>query len=263
VVAAILLGPVGAILAIFLGVHARREIARAGTRRSGAWLALAGIVLGALLVPAWGVALSYLVWASVQRDDTAAADDPPNEAPDLEDPDPTPSTPSMPHGAPPRSALVSAPRHTRTAHEGRITVVDLGEEVSSLSEELARQRADAAKEGETVVVMTTEGRCDPCRGVDASLSDNRLQSALSKVRLLRVDVIAFHEDLEALRIPDERIPGFFLLAPDLTPRDGIDGGEWDADIPANIAPVLSAFVRGKYTQRRERWHPVPGSGMAL
>ncbi len=163
----------------------------------------------------------------------------------------------------PRSALVTAPKHTRVTQQGRVTVVDLGTEISSLSEELAIQRADAAREGETLLVMTTEGRCAPCRGVDASLSDARLQTALAKVRLVRVDVIAFHEDLEALRIPDDRIPGFFLLAPDLTPRDGIDGGEWDEDIPANIAPVLGAFLRGKLTARREPWHAVPRSGMTL
>ena len=59
------------------------------------------------------------------------------------------------------------------------------------------------------------------------------------------------------------VPWFFLLAPGLSPRDGISGGEWDADVAPNIAPVLGAFVRGRYAERREAWRPVPGSGMAL
>ncbi len=270
VLSALLLGPVGAILAIFLGTYARREIARAGTRRSGAALALAGIVLGALLVPLWGLGLTYVIWTQVHHDLPAAGDDPesPPGMDDPTDPDdpaaPAPGgLPGMPGQAGPRLPLVVAPRHTRIAHEGRITVVDLGMDTSSVADALARQRAEAATEGETLLLMTTAGRCDPCRGVDQSLTDARLQTALAKVRLVRVDIVAFHEDLEALRIPDARIPGFYLLALDLAPRDGIDGGEWDADIPVNIAPVLGAFLRGKYAERREPWRPLPGSGMTL
>jgi len=116
---------------------------------------------------------------------------------------------------------------------------------------------------ETVLVMTTGAGCAPCRSVEQALSDPLMQSALSAVRLVRVDSELFHEDLVALRIPHDRLPGFFLLSPDLTPRDGIDGGEWDDDIPANVAPVLGAFVRGKLTDRRARWRPVPASGVSL
>jgi hypothetical protein len=111
--------------------------------------------------------------------------------------------------------------------------------------------------------MTTRAACEPCRGVDESLRDPRIQAALAGVRLVRVDIEVFHEDLDALRIPSDRIPGFFLLAPDLNPRDGVDGGEWDDDIPVNIAPVLGAFVRGAYSSRREPWKPLPASGVTL
>jgi hypothetical protein len=159
--------------------------------------------------------------------------------------------------------ILAAPARTQIEHKGRITVVDLGRATSSLSDELARQRADAAAAHETLLVMTTAAGCDPCRGVDQSLSDAQVQKALARVRLVRIDSELFHEDLDGLRIPHGRVPGFFLLAPDLAPRDGIDGGEWDADIAPNIAPVLGAFVRGTYTSRREPWHPLPGSGMAL
>jgi hypothetical protein len=39
--------------------------------------------------------------------------------------------------------------------------------------------------------------------------------------------------------------------------DLIDGGEWDADVPENIAPVLGAFVRGTYSNRRHARAPAP------
>ena len=253
---ALLLGPVGAILAIFFGWYARREITRSGTRRSGYATATAGVVLGAILVPAWGALLSYQAWPRThgpEKPASAAPVPPPAE----------PAAPDPPAVAPPPGPLLSAPPRTHIEREGRITVVDLGKATPVLSEELARQRASASAAGETVLVMTTTGRCDPCRGIDRALPDPLMQTALARVRLVRVDIEVFRDDLDALRIPRLRVPGFFLLALDLSPRDGIDGGEWDADIAPNIAPVLGAFVLGKYRSRREPWRPVPGSGMAL
>jgi hypothetical protein len=155
------------------------------------------------------------------------------------------------------------PRATRVEKNGSITVVDVGLSVSSLAHEFAHQRAEAAAADETLLVMTTATACDPCRGVDEALRDPRLQSALGHVRLVRVDCQAFDDDLAALRVPTDRFPGFFLLASDLTPRDGIDGGEWDDDVAANIAPVLGAFVRNKYVVRRQGFRPVPAPVITL
>jgi hypothetical protein len=133
----------------------------------------------------------------------------------------------------------------------------------SLADELNKQRKEAEAAGQTVLVMTTRDPCEPCRGVDKALSSPLLQTALSGVRLVRVDVDVFKDDLDQLRMQRQRFPGFFLLAPDLSPKDGIDGGEWDDDIPVNIAPVLGPFVRGKYAQRRQTFRPLPRTGVAL
>jgi hypothetical protein len=132
-----------------------------------------------------------------------------------------------------------------------------------LSDELAKQRAEALAAGEHLLVMTTKDACNPCRGVDRALKDPLLQTALTKTRIVRVDVDVFRDDLDALHIPSKRIPGFYLLSPDLTPSDGIDGGEWDDDIPPNIAPVLGAFMRGVYKTRRQAWQPIPATGISL
>jgi hypothetical protein len=251
-----LLGPVGAILGIVFGHYARREIERSGRRRSGYGLATVGMVLGVVSTMAYGGLLSYLVMTNQHRVDPAG------DEPGVAAPDPARRTPTPQHDQPLDIGPI-APRHTKVKREGALTVVDVGVSSSSLSEELAKQRAEAASAGETMLVMTTAGRCAPCRGVDQSLADPLLQTALANVRLVRVDIQVFHEDLEQLKIPDEAIPGFFLLSLDLMPRDGVDGGEWDDDIAANIGPVLGAFVRGKYTQRRRPWHPIPSSGMTL
>ena len=96
--------------------------------------------------------------------------------------------------------------------------------------------------------------CKPCDGVAAALTSKDAQKALARVRLVRVDRDDFQPELDRLGIPTEKIPGFALLDARGHARDFIHGGEWDADIAANIAPVLGKFAHGGYTKRRERWH---------
>jgi hypothetical protein len=260
VLAAVVLGPFGAFVAIVLGILARRDAQRE-RHRASVRLATFGIVLGVILLPAWGVGLSYFVWSRVLR-----AQEPgfepvvPRRAPSPPVPDPRePRDPRAPRGRSPSGPAVP----TRVEHQGRITIIDVGSSSPSLADELADQRAAASAAHETLVLMTTADGCAPCRGVDASLKDPLLQGALGGVRLVRVDIVAFHDDLDALHIPHDKIPGFFLLAVDFTPRDGVDGGEWDDDIPRNIAPVLGPFVRGQYKKRRTPWRPLPGAGINL
>jgi hypothetical protein len=250
---------VGAILAILFGWFARREIQQSGGRRHGYALATFGMALGLVLTPAWGGAMSYLASTRRPHPEPVASTEPTRPPPDP----PSPSPPATPASPDPLGPQLFAPPRTRVTREGRITVVDLGKATPSLNDELAKQRAEASAAGEMPVVMTTAGRCDPCRGVDRSLADPLMQTALARVRLIRVDATTFQEDLATLRMPSSRVPGFYLLAPDLTPRDGIDGGEWDDDVASNIAPVLGAFVRGKYSARRQPWTPVPAGGVAL
>jgi hypothetical protein len=157
----------------------------------------------------------------------------------------------------PRPALPKevASKDTTTAEfvVGDVSVVDIGADVSSLDAELRAQRARAQRAGEKMLVQVTGFECRPCLGVAAALLDPKMQKALTGVRLVRVDVAEFHEELAALGYPHEAIPGFFLVGVDVTPSDGIHGGEWDDDTADNIAPVLGAFARGKLTKRRVPW----------
>jgi Domain of unknown function (DUF4190) len=264
----LLLGPVGSLASIVFGWAARREIKRAAGAKRGRAFANAGLALGCAFTLAWGVGLGWFVThqlAAASRvaeasESDEAADPATHDPPDLgQPPDPGPGPiPNIPI-----PGVIFAPKTTKTAKLGGIEVVDIGQSVSSLSDELAKQRAAGAQVGQKILVMTTAGHCDPCRGVDKALQDPLLQSALEKTRLVRVDVDVFHEDLQALKMPVKAIPGFFLLSPDLTPKDAINGGEWDEDIPPNIAPVLGAFMRGKYAKRREGWKASPSSGIRL
>ncbi|HKO47520.1 MAG TPA: hypothetical protein VJV79_07350, partial [Polyangiaceae bacterium] len=133
---------------------------------------------------------------------------------------------------------------------GAIVLADLE---GDLETELAKQRALAAAAGETLVLWLVVPSCKPCDGVAAALTSKEAQKALAKVRLVRVDRDDFQPELDRLGIPTEKIPGFALLDTRNHARDFIHGGEWDADIAANIAPVLGKFARGRYAKRRDRW----------
>lgn len=265
-VAPLILGPLGAIAGIVFGWSAQRAIREAGPGRArGRVLAAAGLALGVVTSVLWGAGLCYLLWNLRHPAESA-----PLASADLTHPQVLFQRPIHsgseaavvdPSAPIPRGSW--APKTTATHREGAVTLVDVGAAVISLGDLLAKERAQAAVAGESVVVMTTGARCDSCRGVDAALRDPLMQAALAKVRLVRVDIGIFAEDLALLKIPGDKIPGFYLPSLELTPRDGINGGEWSEDVARNIAPVLGAFVRGKYEARREPWTPLRGSGTRL
>jgi len=149
---------------------------------------------------------------------------------------------------------------TETQLRGVIEVVDVGVTSGALQDVLRTHYAIADVKGQKVILMTTSRRCVPCAGVDDSLSHALMQQALRDVRLVRVDLEVFREELERLRIPTRLYPGFFMIGPDTRPVDAIHGGEWDEDVAENIAPVLGSFVRGQYTERRHaEWSPTTTS----
>lgn len=264
IVAPFALGPLGSVAAIVFGWAARRELGAGASKGRGYVLGTLGMVLGVCMTVAWGATIAFGVWTMARRGDAPAfalarhasmSDEPAQAGETVETAEPAPDASS----APP----IVFQKETTIRKEGRVTVVDVGASVSSLSRELAKQRADAASAGELLLVMTTRAGCAPCRRVADALGDPLMQTALAGVRLVRVDIDAFEDDLDGLRVPHDRSPGFSLLAPDLCPRDAIDGGEWDEDVAANIAPVLGAFVRGKYAARRQRFEPIPENGIRL
>jgi hypothetical protein len=152
----------------------------------------------------------------------------------------------------------SVPQETERHDVGNVQVVELGVKVPSLRQALSAEIATAKAAGKDVLVMTTRAGCDPCSGVAKAIADGSMQRALSPVVVVKVDVEVFDKELDTLQMQRDAIPGFFLLGADASPRDAIDGGEWEADIPENIAPVLGPFVRGQFTKRKNEWKkPMP------
>ncbi len=261
--------PIGSLAAVPIGVVGLRQTRSRGVRGRG--LAIAALVIGTLSSIAYGAAG---VWAAVRyvdasrleaRAEQARRDRRVRDREDERDQGAVTQQAPLIERLTPRPNLPkdgTVPKDTVTTERAKITVVTLGIAEKSIKSALMREIANARAEGEDVMVMTLRTGCEPCEGVLKSLDDPRMQAALEKVRIVVVDLI-FHEELSALHISVDGVPGFSLLAADATPRDAVDGGEWGADIAENIAPVLGPFVRGNYKQRKKPFQPGPGGGVFL
>ncbi len=259
--------PVGSIAAIPVGVVGLRQT-RQGTLR-GRWLAITSIVVGALASLAYGGGAAYFAVneAYALKARQAEAEERRQKRQERDDDIATPPvSPSPPPTAVPSvdaSANLDdvAPTDTRVTEVGDITVVDLGVSEPSFKAALVREIGKAKASGEDVMVMTVSTSCDPCKGVATSLRDERLQTVLGKIRVVRVNLEVFKEDVARLGLQVLPMPVYALFTADGNPRDAIDGGEWDEDVPENIAPVLGAFVQGELKKRKKPFKP--GGGVFL
>lgn len=230
---------VGGLLALVLGWTAHQELRAAPQARGQRW-ALGALGLGAANVVFVGIALNVGVPAlhgEPQRNSVTQR-----------------SAPALDH------ALSSpARRHSSTSvalrskQIGQIELVDVGSNIDSLASELERQRVVARRDGRQLLVWVSAPDCAPCTGVASALAHHEIQRALDRTRVVRVNRDEFAAELDAIGIPFQAIPGFALLDSEIRPVDYLDGGEWDEDVPHNIAPVLAGFMRGNYNTRRRPW----------
>ena len=245
---------VGGVLALVLGWTAHQELRPTSGGPSSK--PAERLALGAL-----GLGTANVVFVAVALSGGVATFD---KAPSLRDIT-SERTPTLDRGAlrePPASYRPRPPeprRHTedstqRSARIGQIELVDVSTNVASLSGELARQMRIARQDGSRLLLWVSAPDCAPCKGVASALSDRRLQRALERTRVVRVNRDEFAPELDAIGIPYQAIPGFALLDAEIRPVDYLDGGEWDEDVPHNIAPVLAGFMRGNYNMRRRAWH---------
>jgi hypothetical protein len=251
---------VGGLLALTFGIVAKGEIARSNGTRTGSGMSIVAIVLGALNVvgSVLGLALFLAFLDSPSSSSSSSTPSPAYRPPRYPVPSPVPTspTPTPPLVSPGSNSGASRDTGVVSTKIGNIDLIDVGNGVRSLSAELDNQRTLAQKDGDKLVMWVVMDDCQPCNGVAASLSDPKLQAALANIRLVRVNVRDFQADLKYLGVPADKFPGFVLLGPTNRPTDYVNGGEWDEDIPRNIAPVLGNFVKGSYTKRREPWRGV-------
>ena len=146
-----------------------------------------------------------------------------------------------------------AARPVREHRIGDLVLVDVGAEIVSLDEEMDRQRGLALRAHERLLVWLVVENCKSCNAVEAALSSSDVQHALGRARLVRLDAVEFLAELSRLGIPMDAFPAFVLLGRDGHAADYLHDGEWDDDVPENIAPVLKSFVEGTYVRRRSPW----------
>jgi hypothetical protein len=142
---------------------------------------------------------------------------------------------------------------TWTRRLGQILLTDVGDGVNSLSVTLEEQASLAYAKGRTPVVWLVATECRRCDGVAGALKHPRLQRALSHSILIRVDASQFGAELIDLQVPVSDLPGFVLLSREGTPLDYLHAGEWDEDLPLEVAPVLESFVEREPSRRRFPW----------
>jgi hypothetical protein len=246
---------IGGVLGVALGFAGKSSIERSEGRLTGSGLALSGIVIGALNVICIG-----LVFVALARSDFRWSLTPSTtSAPTALAPAPAPPVP--PHGEVPEQAVPAPSAGGGASREqgaiatsvGAIALVDLAPEDGLLANQLSAELRKAGEDKRRLVLWTVRKDCKPCDGVAAALPDARMQKALAGVRLVRVDVREFFVELERLHVPTDSVPGFSLIGAENHVVDYVHGGEWDDDVPANIAPVLRAFVGGRYARRRHPW----------
>ena len=241
---------VAGIAAIVLGFVALSEIKRSEGRLHGDGAAITGIVLGGLHVVGVAVAFVFYVVTIAGAFKSTALPPVPKHAPY---PTPTAAPPAGPVVNPEQPGARTPDAATRATKFGKVTLVDPAPGVSTLDTLLREERARADAEHEKLLVWLSSPELAPCNGVSVALRDARLQKALAGVRILRLDVNEYYVELARLGYPVKVLPGFVLPSPEGRPLDSVSGGEWDADIPENIAPVLGNFIQGRYTRRRNPW----------
>ncbi len=241
------LGGIGAIL---LGIAARGEIQRSEGQQHGNGVANAGIVFGVLHLASLVIGVAVLLTLAASEKGAAPAVFPtPAGGGVVVSPGPS-ATVAAPVERPGSASREAA---TRTLAIGTFTLVDPGTETPSLSVILEREQNHATEQKQRLMLFIVGPDCQPCNGVGVALRDARMQRALRGVRLVRVEGREFAVELERAGIPVDVVPGFALLKEDGRAIDYVNGGEWDADIPENIAPVLRDFILGRYLKRRNPW----------
>jgi hypothetical protein len=223
--------------AVVLGMVARRSIRRSSGMVGGAGLAMFVIVTGYV-----GMAVTLVLLGAALASMTLGLHAEPGRpifAPSAGGATAwTAATPSLPTPGP--TAV------------GGIRVVDLDPDAQkTFHQQLADEYRRAMGAHGVVVVMTSARRCSVCREIDAALSDARMQGALANVDLVRADVDDFDDELKAAGMLESTLPWFYKLDSTLHPIDAISAGEWDDNVPENMAPVLRSFLAGKLRARRD------------
>ena len=232
--------------AVVVGVVARNSIQRAGGAVRGEGIAAWGIATGVV-----GTAVGMMSVAMVLAGIAAGARGTATAAKITPTPAPTATVWTAPTPMPAPTA--ASPSAGGTSTYGTLRVVDLSPD-ASLGAQLESEYAGAKARHDTLLLMTDDSDCDVCTEIDGSFGDLRMQKALSHVTLVRANIGVFARELNDGHMLEHTLPWFYKLdkpGVKLQPVDAISAGEWGANVPENMAPVLGQFVLGTLKTRRD------------
>jgi hypothetical protein len=145
-----------------------------------------------------------------------------------------------------------ATRPSGKADYGILDVMALGgDDQRPLRVQLVDAQKRALTKNKTLLVVTHASWSPQARRFEENLSDPRMQVALSKALIVFVDIDEFGPELGTFGIEMDTVPFFFKIDSRQRAIDAITSAEWDDETPGDMAPVLSQFMAGTYTKRRE------------
>jgi len=235
-------GALAGVPAIILGFLSKRDIARSGGTIGGEGLAIGGIITGALsTLLSIGLLIFYVAIIG------AAVASTPSYTPTYTPPYSTYTIPTV-------TATVTAPPGPTALmpmpYTGSLKVTDLKSGGGSLRTQLALELGSAKDDGYKLLVITASRSCTACDEVFTAFANYTLQRALTKVRVVRIDVDSFPTELAALGLDKAGQPWFFRFDDSMKVIDAISADEWEDNDAINIAPVLKAFMAGTYKKQR-------------
>jgi thiol-disulfide isomerase/thioredoxin len=88
--------------------------------------------------------------------------------------------------------------------------------------------------------------CKPCKQLEASMNDARMKDAFNGTYVIRLDVDDWSSSLSTFDLEPTVIPVVFEIdAHGKSTGRSINGNDWGATIPENVAPLLKAFFAKK------------------
>jgi hypothetical protein len=142
---------------------------------------------------------------------------------------------------------------TESGQLGDVELVDAGDNTPNFAEFAAQQIEVAEKNHRHCLFVTMLPKCPSCAALGYALKRGYLGHKFGRIRIVRLDLDEFEEDMRRMHLPIDRVPGFILMDRSGKVIDFLDAGEWTSNDPAEFAPLISDFARGRLPQGRYNW----------